>query len=248
MKLSLIGIGCGNPLHLTLEAIAALREADLILLPDKGTEKAALAHLRDEILARHLAGAEIRTARFAMPERKRENGYRAGVEDWHDAIAARWLDAITATGTAEGSPDHVALLVWGDPSLYDSSLRIAARLSPAPEIRVIPGVTSLSMLTAAHAVPLNDLGESVAILPARILRERGWPEGIDTLAVFLDDGSTLATLPETCRIWWGAYLGMEAQVLRAGTLGAIRDEIAATRAALRERHGWIMDLSLLRRG
>lgn len=242
MKLSLIGIGCGNPEHLTLEAIGALNRADLILLPDKGEEKAALSHLRDGILARHLT-KPVPQRRFAMPKRRRDQGYLAGVNDWHDEIAARWLAEIAAAG----HPDHVALLVWGDPSLYDSTLRIAARLSPAPEIRVVPGITSLSMLTAAHRIALNDLGESVAILPARSLREKGWPEGIGTLAVFLDDGSTLAGLPEDCLIWWGAYLGMETEALIAGRLGETRDQIARERARLRARHGWIMDLYLLRR-
>lgn len=244
MKLTLIGIGCGNPQHLTLEAIAAMNGADLILLPDKGTEKAALAHLREDILARHLTNPSVEIRRIAMPARRKDNGYRAGVNDWHDEIARLWAGAIAQAA----APAHVALLVWGDPALYDSSLRIAARLSPAPEIRVIPGVTSLSMLTAAHRMPLNDLGESVAILPARILRERGWPEGAATLAVFLDDGSTLAGLHDDYRIWWGAYLGMEEQALMAGRLGDIRGDLAATRAALRQRHGWIMDLYLLQRG
>ncbi len=250
MKLTLIGIGCGNPEHLTLEAVAALNRADLILLPDKGAEKAALAHLRQTILGRHLGATGVRTATFAMPRRGKAQGYRAGVDDWHDAIAACWRKAIAEAGAgADGHrPDHVALLVWGDPSLYDSSLRIAARLDPAPEIRVVPGVTSLSMLTAAHAVPLNALGASVAILPARILRESGWPEGIDRLAVFLDDGTTLATLPNDCRIWWGAYLGMAEQALLAGRLGDLRVRLGALRAGLRARHGWIMDLYLIQRG
>jgi len=37
--LSLIGIGTGNPDHLTAEAAAALNGADLILLPRKGEDK-----------------------------------------------------------------------------------------------------------------------------------------------------------------------------------------------------------------
>ncbi|AGT08285.1 precorrin-6A synthase (deacetylating) [Paracoccus aminophilus] len=242
MKLSLIGIGCGNPDHLTIEAIAALNRADLILLPDKGEEKAALAHLRAKLLARHLTRT-VPQRSFAMPKRRKDQGYLAGVNDWHDEIAACWLSEIAQAG----HPEHVALLVWGDPSLYDSTLRIAARISPAPEIRVVPGITSLSMLTAAHRIPLNGLGDAVAILPARVLREKGWPEGIATLAVFLDDGSTLADQPEDCLIWWGAYLGMEEEALIAGRLGDLRDEIATTRAALRAQHGWIMDLYLLRR-
>ncbi len=242
MKLSLIGIGCGNPAHLTLEAIAAINAADLILLPEKGAEKAALAGLRQAILGAHLRNPSALLRAFAMPQRRKDQGYLQGVSDWHDEIAACWQAEIAAAG----NPAHVALLVWGDPSLYDSSLRIAARLDPAPEIRVVPGITSLSMLTAAHGIALNTLGESVAILPARVLREAGWPAGITTLAVFLDDGGTLGALPDDCQIWWGAYLGMAGESLLAGRLGDIRTEIAHLRQSLRARHGWIMDLYLLR--
>ena len=48
-KLFLIGIGMGNPDHLTGQAIKALQNADLIMVPDKGSEKSDLAGLRREI-------------------------------------------------------------------------------------------------------------------------------------------------------------------------------------------------------
>ncbi|MCA3862067.1 MAG: hypothetical protein IOB81_25890, partial [Burkholderia sp.] len=47
---------------------------------------------------------------------------------------------------------RLALLVWGDPALYDSSLRIAERLQAGGlplRVRVVPGLTSLQLLTAA---------------------------------------------------------------------------------------------------
>ena len=49
MELLLIGIGTGNPEHLTLQAIRAMNRADLILIPDKGEEKAELGDLRRAI-------------------------------------------------------------------------------------------------------------------------------------------------------------------------------------------------------
>jgi precorrin-6A synthase len=81
----------------------------------------------------------------------------------------------------------VALMVWGDPSLYDSTLRIAARLGDVA-VRVIPGITSLQVLTAAHAIPLNSLAAPVTITTGRQLREHGWPEVPVTVAVMLDKG------------------------------------------------------------
>lgn len=243
IALDLIGIGTGNPDHVTLQAIAAMRDADLILLPRKGEDKGDLADLRRQICAAHLDDLS-RVVEFDLPQRDAAGAYLDGVNDWHDAIAACWQREIDAHLPGGG---RVALLVWGDPSLYDSTLRIAARLGLRP--RVVPGVTSLSVLTAAHAVALNDLGAPVVITTGRRLRDEGWPEGADTVAVMLDSGGAFATLdPEGIDIWWGARLGMAHEALIAGPLAEVSARILETRAALRARHGWVMDIYLLRRG
>lgn len=241
IALDLIGIGTGNPEHVTLAAIRAMREADLVLLPRKGVDKADLADLRRQICAAHLTDLS-RVVEFDLPVRDAGNPYLDAVNDWHDAIARAWKTAID-THLPDGG--RVALLVWGDPSLYDSTLRIAARLGITP--RVVPGVTSLSVLTAAHAIPLNDLGAPVLITTGRRLRE-GWPEGVGSVAVMLDPGGAFTAVPaEGVTIWWGAYLGMEHQALIAGPLAEVAQTILDTRASLRARHGWIMDIYLLRR-
>jgi precorrin-6A synthase len=141
----------------------------------------------------------------------------------------------------------LALLVWGDPSLYDSSLRIADRLGPEVEIRVVPGITSIQALTAAHGICLNRLADPVLVTTGRQLREQRWPPGVRDVVVMLDGHCTFQTLePEGIEIWWGAYLGMEQQALAKGPLAIAGPEIVKRRAALRQRHGWIMDVYLLR--
>ncbi len=54
--------------------------------------------------------------------------------------------------------------------------------------------------------------------------------------------------PAGLTIWWGAYVGMAEQILRAGPLAQVKDDILATRAAARAAHGWIMDIYLIRKG
>ncbi|MBS0123976.1 precorrin-6A synthase (deacetylating) [Thetidibacter halocola] len=238
----LIGIGTGSPAHVTLEGMAALHDAAVVLLPLKGEDKEALADLRRAIL--DASGTKATVIPFDYPVRDESLPYATRVDAWHDEIARRWQAAM------DGAPEGpVALLVWGDPSLYDSTLRIAGRLLPAPRIRVVPGITSIQALTAAHAIPLNTVNGPVTVTTGRRLRDHGWPEGAETLVVMLDgECSFRALAPDGVTIWWGAYLGSPDQILDHGPLAEAGPRIEATRAEARARHGWIMDTYLLRRG
>ncbi len=247
IALTLIGMGSGSPQHLTLEGVAALKAADLILLPDKGDEKAELLAVRESLCA-DILGAHPKTVHFTIPQRADDPSYLQAVHHWHDAIAARWQAQITKHLPKGG---QVALLIWGDPSLYDSSLRIAERLPGLGlpvTIRVVPGITSVQALTAAHGIALNSLAGSVLFTTARQLRQQGWPEGQERIVVMLDAGGAFAVLEGgQYDIWWGAYVGMPQQVLIHGRLDTVAADIIQQRAELRARHGWIMDVYLLAR-
>lgn len=249
LELVLIGIGTGNPEHLTLEAIRAMRGCDLILLPRKGEERGELAQIRRAICTEHL-GAEARIAEFDMPVRDPAIAdYRERVDAWHDAIAAIWAQTI-AEASADRPVARAGLLVWGDPSLFDSTLRIAERLTAVRplSVRVVPGVTSLAALTAAHAIPLNEVGEPFLVTTGRKLRDDGFPAGVDTVAVMLDGECSFTAIdPQDVRIWWAAYAGMPQQAVIEGPLADVAGAIQAEREHLRARHGWIMDIYLLRR-
>ncbi|WP_170396392.1 precorrin-6A synthase (deacetylating) [Ruegeria arenilitoris] len=242
-ELSLIGIGTGNPDHVTLQGANAIRDADLILIPHKGENKADLAGLREEIIAA-VTDTPPQIAYFDIPKRRADDGYLRGVDEWHDAIALRWHEAIAAHPDAR----QVALLIWGDPSLYDSSLRIASRLDPQPTTRVIPGITALQALTAAHAIPINDLGAPYVVTTGRRIRDEGWPANASKAAVMLDGECSFQTLDMAdYDIWWGAYVGMKEEILIKGALTDVAQEILDTRAKARADHGWIMDIYLLKK-
>lgn len=241
IDLHLIGIGTGNPDHLTGEARRAIARADLFLVPHKGDGKSDLADLRTSIIRAVRADATV--AVFDMPVRDETLPYLARVDAWHDEIARIWAHTMAAHPDAR----HIALLVWGDPSLYDSTLRIAARLDPAPNLHVVAGITAVQALTAAHAIPLNTLNAPVTISTGRRLREQGWPTGCETLVVMLDGDCTFQMLDgDAYDIWWGAYLGMPEQILKSGRLADVSARIIACRAEARAAHGWIMDTYLLR--
>jgi len=241
MHLTLIGIGTGNPDHLTRGAIRAMQSAGLILLPCKGESKADLADLRRAILADVAPNTAV--AEFDLPVRNEAIAdYTTRVNAWHDAIAAVWAQTI-----AKHRADDVALLIWGDPALYDSTLRIAARLTPAPEISVIPAVTSITAMTAAHAIALNDIGAPFVVTTGRQLRENGFPVGVNTAVVMLDGENSFTDLPpDGITIYWTAYAGMEKEISLSGPLRETAPHIIAARAKARADHGWIMDIYLLR--
>lgn len=238
----LVGIGTGSPSHITLEGINALRAAALILVPRKGTGKDDLAEIRHRIIAE--CGSQARILHFDYPERDPALPYQERVEHWHDEIAHRWQSTIA--GAKIDGP--VALLVWGDPSLYDSTLRIAARLRPEPRVRVVPGITAIQALTAAHKIPLNTVNGSVHVTTGRRLRALGMPANETSVVVMLDGLCSFQELdPVGLHIWWGAYLGSEKQILIEGPLDEVRKGIVQTRTEARAQHGWIMDCYLLRR-
>lgn len=242
--LLLIGIGTGNPDHLTLEAIKAINNADLILIPNKGAGKTDLAELRHTLCADVLTNPATHIVNFDLPTRDPDlPNYKTRVNAWHDEIAECWKNAIAGAPPAE----TVALLIWGDPSLYDSTLRIAERLTPMPAIKVIPGITSLQALTASHAIPINTLAAPFTVTTGRQLRDHGWPDGAETLAVMLDAACSFQGLDmPNLHIWWGAYVGMDQEIIREGRLADVSDDIVATRARARAEHGWIMDIYVLR--
>ncbi|MGD1170211.1 precorrin-6A synthase (deacetylating) [Mycobacterium seoulense] len=240
-----IGIGAGDPDYLTVQAIDALNDTEVFFAMDKGETKSDLVALRRRICARFIREPGYRFVELPDPKRSADPHYREAVADWHAARGRVWAAAIAD----ELGPDGVgAFLAWGDPSLYDSTLRILDAIkAEGAELEftfdVIPGITAVQALTARHRVPLNEVGEPVLITTGRKLRAHGLH---GSAVVMLDAECSFQVCPPRTRIWWGAYLGTADELLVAGTVGEVGPRIAALRAEARARHGWIMDTYLLR--
>jgi precorrin-6A synthase len=242
-----IGIGAGDPEHVTVQAIGALNAAEVFFVMDKGAAKDELVRLRREICERYIEHDSYRIVEIRDPERDRTAaGYAAAVAAWRSARAVVWERLIAAELGDDGCG---AFLVWGDPALYDSTIavldEVAARGRVAFEVEVVPGISSVQALAAAHRVPLNRVGEPFAITTGRRLREQ---QPATDAVVMLDAGGAFDAVEDRdTEIYWGAYVGTEDELLVAGRLGDVAGEIARVRAEARERHGWIMDVYLLRR-
>lgn len=248
-RLLVIGIGAGNPDYITMQAVKALNRVNVFFLMDKGQSKDKLIELRREICERYITDRTYRFAEAHSPERERgEVDYSASVDDLNRAkqqTFERLINDELADGQCGG------FLVWGDPALYDSTIRILQAILASGrcefEFEVIPGITSVQALAAQHKVPLNSIGRSIEITTGRRLAA-GQVSDTDSLVVLLDaEDSYHQVADQEAEIYWGAYLGTPDEILIHGKLGDVADEIERVRKAARAEHGWIMDTYLLRK-
>ncbi|UVE95218.1 precorrin-6A synthase (deacetylating) [Dietzia sp. B32] len=247
-RVRVVGIGSGGLDQITVEAARALRASDYALAAVKGPAD-PLIDLRAQVLARHAPGVEL--VGVPDPERDRSSsstssdaGYRGVVTDWHEARSLAW-ERVVAT-----RPGDVAIPVWGDPAFYDSTLRILDRIAERGaldlEVEVVPGISALQVLAARHRLVLHEIGGTVTVTTGRRLREVV-AAGADNVVVMLNGDLPLDDLADW-QIWWGGNLGDAGETLVAGRVGDVLEELRAHRERLRDEHGWVMDVYLLRRG
>ncbi|MGO4003041.1 precorrin-6A synthase (deacetylating) [Pseudomonas fluorescens] len=248
-RLLVIGIGAGDPDYLTMQAIKALNRVDVFFLMDKGPSKDSLIDLRREICQRYITEPGYRFVEAQSPERVR------GDVDYQTSVSAlnrdkqQTFERLINEEMADN--ECAAFLVWGDPGLYDSTLRILQAILDGGrctfEIEVIPGISSIQALAAQHQVALNRIGRSVEITTGRRLAA-GQASDADSLVVMLDAEDAYHQFADQEQyIYWGAYLGTPDEILIAGKLKDVADEIERVRKAARQEHGWIMDTYLIRK-
>jgi precorrin-6A synthase len=248
-----IGIGSGNPDHLTREAVAALNCVDVFLMADKGVAKHDLVELRQEICRTLITHNHYRFVEVPDPERGPDGErdaaeYQAGVATWHQARARRYARTIEAELPEGGT---VGFLVWGDPAFYDSTIRIVESIRDIGvdlELTVVPGISSIQLLAARHKIVLNRVGQPIHVTTGRRLLQEYSPD-LGDVVVMLDGALACSGLVEQfgdVMIYWGAQLGLPDETLISGRLSEIIADIRAKRGALRAARGWVMDTYLLR--
>ncbi|BBX19132.1 precorrin-6A synthase (deacetylating) [Mycolicibacterium duvalii] len=249
VRVRILGVGMG-PHHVTGEVAEALRTVDYVLAAEKSDDDRLLA-LRQEILRQHPGpGGPAELVVVPDPPRDRSEGLSAGgyegaVADWHDARAARYAEVLRQRGGT------AAFLVWGDPSLYDSTIRVVERvrdLGVDLDFDVLPGISAPQLLAARHRIVLHEVGRPVHVTTGRRLQE-AVTAGLDNIVAMLNPPPHRLDFTglEDWTIWWGANLGAPGERLLTGRLDAVRPAIGEARTAAEARDGWVMDLFLVRR-
>ncbi|HET9128537.1 MAG TPA: precorrin-6A synthase (deacetylating) [Propionibacteriaceae bacterium] len=241
MKIRILGVGMGLQ-HVTAEVAEALSGVDYVIAADKHEDDGLLAARREIANA---FGVEV----IAVPDPERdrdparlgvETAYAAAVRNWHAARVAAYEDVLRSQGGT------AAFLVWGDPSLYDSTIRIVEQLAERLPVDydVLAGISAPQLLAARHRIVLHPVGRPVHITTGRMLRDE-IANGQSNLVVMLTGFLDLEGLDEWS-IWCGANLGRDSEELVAGRVRDVWAAVLAARERARANDGWVMDICLLR--
>ncbi len=242
-RVRLIGIGSGRADQLTGQARAALESVAYVIAAAKSDNG------EDPLLGvRRALCAETGIPLVEVPDPPRDRDprdYRAAVADWHDARAATYEQVLLEHDGDAG------FLVWGDPSLYDSTIRVVERVLTRGRVTftydVVPGIAAPQLLAAAHRIVLHEVGQPVLVTTGRRLSE-AIAAGADNVVVMLDGTLAARSLePTGWQIWWGANLATPTEALVHGPLAGVLSEIDAARDRTRAAAGWVMETYLLRR-
>jgi precorrin-6A synthase len=226
-----------GPQHVTPEVADALRSCDYVVAADKGPDDGLLA-ARRAIAAAY--GVELVSVPDPARDRADPSDYPGAVRDWHEARVAAYELVLRQRGGV------AAFLVWGDPSLYDSTIRVVEQLADRLPLDydVLPGISAPQLLAARHRIVLHRVGAPVHITTARRLRD-DIAAGQSNIVVMLTGTLDLADL-EDWTIWWGANLGTGSEELVSGRVADVLADLDAARARAKRAAGWVMDVHLLR--
>jgi precorrin-2/cobalt-factor-2 C20-methyltransferase len=159
-KLIGVGVGPGDPELLTLKAMRALGEADLVVhfakAGSRSNARAIVAcHLKDSV--QELPLYYPVTTEIA----KHDTGYRDAISAFYDASAAAVAGHLDAGKV-------VAVISEGDPLFYGSYMHLHIRLAPRYPTEVIAGVTAMSGCWSAVGAPIAQGDDVFTVLPGTL--------------------------------------------------------------------------------
>ncbi|MFD5448046.1 precorrin-2 C(20)-methyltransferase [Streptomyces sp. NPDC127100] len=162
-KLYGVGLGPGDPSLMTVRAVEAIAEADVVAYHSARHGRSiarsiAARHLRDD----HIEEALVYPVTTETTDHP--GGYRGAIDDFYAEASARLASHLEAGRT-------VAVLAEGDPLFYGSYMHMHKRLADRFDTEVIPGVTSVSAAAARLGTPLAEGEEVLTILPGTLPEE-----------------------------------------------------------------------------
>ncbi len=162
-KLIGVGVGPGDPELLTLKAMRALGEADVIV----HFAKVGNASHSRAIVERHLR-AGVAELPLYYPVTTELPAHSV---DYGDAIRNFYDHAAAAIAAQLDAGRVVAVICEGDPLFYGSYMHLHARLAARYPAEIVAGVTGMSGCWSAAGMPIAQGDDVFTVLPATL------PEG-----------------------------------------------------------------------
>lgn len=150
-RLYAIGAGPGDPELLTLKALKAIQEAQVIAVPKGKAEKESVAL---SIISSFIEGKEILEMVFPMTGDQ-------------DILQKAWKETAERIGDLLSQGKTVVFATLGDPSLYSTFtyiMSILKKQDSSLQVDIIPGINSFSAAAALIQMPLVEGEENLAVI------------------------------------------------------------------------------------
>lgn len=147
-----VGVGPGDPDHVTLGAVRALQAADRVFVPE--TDSGGSPGRAERLAAGHVEAGRIERLLFAM----QDDAARAG----------NWDRAGTAIAAVVRDGGTAAFATVGDPNLFSTFTYVAhtvRELVPGVAVRTVPGITAMQDLAARSGTVLAEGDERLVLVP-----------------------------------------------------------------------------------
>lgn len=157
-----VGVGPGDPELITVKAVRALQDCEVVLVPATEASGSDAGRAETIVLAAcpQVADRIVRVP-FSMADRAGVTQRR--IESWR-ASAEQAVQAFTS------GAKRVGFATIGDPSVYSTFSYLAASVRerlPGVHVQVVPGITAMQALAAASRTPLVEGDEILALVPLK---------------------------------------------------------------------------------
>ena len=224
-----IGVGPGDPELLTVKAVKAIQNADIIMCPASNEDRPSIALSVVSSVIDKSKNQEIVKLIFPMTKDK-------------DVLEATWKKNAKIMAEKVLSGKNVVYLTVGDPYLYSTWIYMHRDLEenyPDMEISVIPGIVSIFTFAAKVGISIAEGSEKVAIIPScyDLSSVKEIAKYAETM-VFLKDGRYFdqvikvlkeSGFPDDSIFAIGQDLGTENEIIRKLTLGEVNDGTLTTK-------------------
>ena len=224
-----IGVGPGDPELLTVKAVNAINNADIIMCPASNEDRPSIALSVVSSLIDKSKNQEIVKLIFPMTKDK-------------DILEQTWKKNAKIMAQTVLSGKNVVYLTVGDPYLYSTWIYMHKDLKenyPDMQISVIPGIVSMFTFASKVGVSIAEGAEKVAIIPScyDLSSVKEIAKHSETM-VFLKDGRYFdqviqvlkeSGFPDDSIFAIGQDLGTDHEIIRKLTLGEVNDDTLTTK-------------------